>query len=665
MHRRTIAYLFLLIFLSLPWGSVQSEEKHSWAVCIEESSFEGHEFGEAVKQALMSGGWKESHIKVVKENSSDAFFNALDWLKSKAGEDDTTLFYFSGHGYNGGVEMGGEKISYATVNETLDETNCNSIFIVLDACHSGSAIPSLEKEGRVIITSCHGDETSGYFSEPFINALSIAADCNGNLDESVSAEEIFSYIMSDWHIGSYTPQIKDDYEGTLSILSAHWEGKKAEVYQTHAQRSVDNFGGEKWLRQSFIPLSTPIVGVSLKMAKWKNATDAYVGIYDENFNAIGTILLPTHIAHDVDDISTWIFLDMHVDVTPGGKYFLVCKSNSTWWWWGSGQWYLDGKAYVSSDEGNSWHEHSKISDFSFIIYGEKDITPPEVSLFHPNGGEMISGATHISWTASDNNDENLNNDISLFYSYDNGKTWDTIATGIKNNGMYEWDTKQKEDGSEYLIKVTAVDSSGNEGKDISNGVFTVDNTPPETTCEAYGERGKNNWYVNKTTVILSAYDSTSDVFLYYKLADQWREYTKPLTLNKDGKHEFSYYGEDAAGNRDERKNVVIKVDCTPPNISFMIPEEEYLYFFGKKIFPLPKNTILIGKMMIKIYATDETSGISQVTFFRDEEHVLDDGDEPYEWEWESSFFEHEIKSIAYDNAGNQAQIKQTIFSLTF
>ena len=664
MHRRAIAYLFLLIFLSFSWGSAYPEEKHSWAVCIDLNAFEGHEFGEEIKKALIAGEWKESHVKVVKQNSSDAFFDALEWLKNNAKEEDTILFYFSGHGYNGGVDIGMEKISYAQLNEKLDEISCKGMLIVIDACHSGSSIPFIKKDGRVVITSCHGDETSGYFSEAFINALGIASDCNGNLDGRVSAEEIFSYIMGDWYIESYTPQINDFYEGDLSILSAHWKGRKVDVYQTHAQRNVENFGGERWLRQSFVALSTPVCGISLKIARWKNATDAYIEIYDEDFNFVGGTVLPAAKANDADGIPTWVSIGMDVDVIPGKKYFLVCKSNATWWWWGSGDWYENGKASVSYDGGNSWQSLSKISDFGFIIYGEDDMIPPEVSLFYPNGGEILSKVIPIAWNAVDNNDSNLDGSIAIFYSRD-GKIWNIIAEGIENNGVYEWNSTSMEDG-EYLIKVTATDDSGNEGKDVSDGIFIIDNTPPETICEVYGERGKNNWYVNKTTIMLSSHDAFSSVFVYYKINKQWKEYTKPIVLSKDGKHEFSYYGEDVAGNREKGKKTIIKIDSTPPNISFLMPEEKYLYFGEKKILPLAKNTIIVGKTVIKVKAEDETSNISNVKFFIDGEQTFVDKEEPYEWMWnKTTFFKHEIKSIAYDSAGNHAQVKQILFSFTF
>ncbi len=663
MPRKVVVYLLLLIFFSLPLGNVRSGERHFWAICVDNDVLGGYELGREVKQSLVAGGWNSDHIRVVEENSSDALFNALGWLRNMAREGDVILFYFSGHGYDGGIDMGTYKISYDELNGELNEITCKGMFIVLDACHSGSAVPILGGENRIIIASCHADETSGYFSEPLINAMGVAADCNGNLDGSVSAEEIFSYVMDDWHVETYTPQIGDGYEGNLSILSAHREGQRVDVFQVHAQKSVENLGGAKWLRQSFVPASTPILGISLKIARWKDATDARIEIYDKNCSFMGGTNFSVENAKDIDNIPLWISADMHIDVVPEERYFLVCRSNSTWWWWGGGDWYGDGEASISYDGGNFWQADAEISDFSFIVYGEEDKIPPDVSLVYPKGKEILSGMIPVSWSAADNNDGNLDGSITISLSSDNGKTWDIIAEGIENNGIYVLNTTQMEDGH-YMIKVTAVDDSSNEGDDISDETFVVDNTPPETTCDIYGQMGKHGWHVNKTTIVISAYDSLSDVSIYYKVdGGSQKKYTRPLILSKDGEHEFSYHGEDAAGNAEKRKETIIKVDCTRPNVSFLVPEEKYLYVDGRKIIPLPKNTILVGRMAIKVRAEDEISGISNVKFFRDEEQIFIDRDEPYEWEWSSSFFKHKIKCIVYDNAGNHAHVQQIIFFL--
>jgi len=663
MHRKAIAYLFLLILLSFSLQVVYSEERQFWAVCIDTNASEGHEFGRYIMQSLISGGWNVGHIKLVEENSSYAFFNAIDWLAARADKGDITFFYFSGHGYDGGMIIGKNKISYEEFNDELNKIKCRGMLVVIDACHSGSAIDILGGERRVIITSCRGNETSGYFSEPFINALGVASDCNGNLDCSVTAEEIFSYIMSDWNAEGYTPQIEDGYVGNLPLLSAHIEGSKVEIYQVHAQHSVDNLGKEKQLRQSFVATSDSIKAISLKIAKWRNASDLIVEIYDSNYKFMGSTIIHAENANNIENISTWMTASIDINVTHGEKYFVACKSNSTWWWWGSGEWYDNGKAYVSYDNGSSWQADEKISDFGFIVYGKEDGIPPEVLILYPQSGEHLSGMIPISWIASDNDDADLDGSIKIFYK--TGSEWNIIADGIENSGEYEWNSTCLKDGS-YALKVTAVDSSNNIGDDIV--AMTVDNTPPETTCDLYGKMGRQNWYVGNTTVILSSHDAMTDmpnISMYYRIDGRsWKIYEKPLVIGGDGKHNFSYYGRDEAGNVEEERKTMIKIDCTSPDIFFIMPGERYLYVGGRKIIPLMRNTIIVGKMVMEAMAYDNTSGILQVKFFMDGYERFIDKEAPYKWELPPSMFRHDIKCIAYDNAGNHAEAMQTIFSFT-
>lgn len=666
MHKRTVAYLSLFILFSFVFGSVQSvhsEKRQFWAVCIDNNQYGEHEFGEHVMHSLMAGGWEKGHIKLVEENSSNAVLNSIGWLVSHSGRDDMVFFYFSGHGYNGGIIAVENGISYEELGRELDKIRCRGMLIVIDACHSGSAISFLEKKNRVLITSCRGNETSGYFSEPFVNALGIAADCSGNLDCTVSAEEIFRYIMSDWSVGSYTPQMRDRYEGNMSVLSVNMDERKVDVCQVHAQQALDNFGGEKWLRQSFVANSYSILGVSLKIAKWKNASDMKLEVYDSNFTFVGGTVIHTGNAYNIDNICMWISADMDMDVVPGKKYFLVCRSNSTWWWWGSGDWYDGGKAYASYDGGASWQETGKISDFGFIVYGKKDKTPPEIFILSPAEREHLSGQVSLSWYASDNDDEDLNGSIEIFYKADGG--WEMIAEGLVSEGSYWWNSAHVKDGY-YQIKVNAVDSSGNVGGSIVP--IAVDNTPPETSCDLYGKMGRHNWYVGNATVILSSYDYMTDmqnVSTYYRIDDgRWRFYSKPLIVSSDGKHNFSFYGKDEAGNAEEEKKTVIRIDCTPPNISFVMPAERYLYMVGRKIIPLVKNTVVVGKMMVEVMAFDNLSGVSQVKFFMDGNEKFADKEAPYKWELPPSFFRHEIKCVARDDAGNSAEASQTILSFT-
>ena len=90
----------------------------------------------------------------------------------------------------------------------------------------------------------------------------------------------------------------------------------------------------------------------------------------------------------------------------------------------------------------------------------------------------------IQWTAIDNiGGQGGVASISITGSNDNGVNWNPIVSGITNTGSYTW-TVPNFPTVNYLIRVSAVDQSGNSGVGTS-GVFNVaDQTPPAITVNS-------------------------------------------------------------------------------------------------------------------------------------------------------------------------------------
>ena len=109
---------------------------------------------------------------------------------------------------------------------------------------------------------------------------------------------------------------------------------------------------------------------------------------------------------------------------------------------------------------------------------------PLVTVFSPNGGEVVAGEIAILWSAVDDVTMDLNGTILLEYSPDNGVNWSVIASGQNNTGSYLWNTTVVPDGDLYLIRVSAMDESNNTGSDTSNSTFSIDNidtVPPQVS----------------------------------------------------------------------------------------------------------------------------------------------------------------------------------------
>jgi len=90
-----------------------------------------------------------------------------------------------------------------------------------------------------------------------------------------------------------------------------------------------------------------------------------------------------------------------------------------------------------------------------------------------------SGSHTIQWTAGNITDVNSFT-ISLDYSTDGGSTWNSIASGLSNSGIYTWNVPTGLNSTNGVIRITATDCAGNTTSQISN-TFTFDDTPPSIT----------------------------------------------------------------------------------------------------------------------------------------------------------------------------------------
>lgn len=101
-----------------------------------------------------------------------------------------------------------------------------------------------------------------------------------------------------------------------------------------------------------------------------------------------------------------------------------------------------------------------------------DTTPPAVTLFSPNGGQIITAnrATNVTWTATDASGIAS---INLFLTLDNGASWQQIARGLGNTGSYSWVPSDRPATNLCRLKVVAADIYGNTNSDTSDAVFTI------------------------------------------------------------------------------------------------------------------------------------------------------------------------------------------------
>lgn len=184
---------------------------------------------------------------------------------------------------------------------------------------------------------------------------------------------------------------------------------------------------------------------------------------------------------------------------PNGGEYLTGGSTSNITWTSNGVDNVD--IYYSSNNGNSWQyvAQSAASNNSYAwtvpyvnsstclvkLVDANDSTKFDVSnaafnisgdyiwLASPNGGESFTGgsSTNITWSYSGGYSL-----LGIYYSTNNGATWNTIATQVyKSNLSYNWTVPNINSNN---VKIKLVDYYSNQLFDISDQSFTISGTPP-------------------------------------------------------------------------------------------------------------------------------------------------------------------------------------------
>jgi len=186
-------------------------------------------------------GYDSANVKLLLDSDAtlEKIRTELAWLAANAGEDDSVVIYFSGHGVRFG-SLGAYEYALVPVDcdltrlrctclaetvlsEALKQVKSARLLVLLDACHSGGAIAfkgvadqtgveigwddkSLQQlaegKGRVAIASSRSTETSlvlpgsrnSVFTEHLLEALKGEASSNG--DDYIRVFQIFEHVAA-------------------------------------------------------------------------------------------------------------------------------------------------------------------------------------------------------------------------------------------------------------------------------------------------------------------------------------------------------------------------------------------------------------------------------------------------------------------------------------
>ncbi|MGM9693631.1 MAG: caspase domain-containing protein [Alloprevotella sp.] len=150
----------------------------------------------------------------------DRILSTLRTVFSKASEDDTIVFFFSGHGSKGGLCAHDTKsaktiLTYGEVQRVIRACKAENKQLFIDACFSGglrdhkkssqattARSPMSDTEGIMLFLSSRTGETSqenswadnGFFTQYLVKGIKGAADSDG--DRIITAKELFTFVSA-------------------------------------------------------------------------------------------------------------------------------------------------------------------------------------------------------------------------------------------------------------------------------------------------------------------------------------------------------------------------------------------------------------------------------------------------------------------------------------
>jgi len=650
------------------------------------------QWAKTIKNILCNYGWKEDHIKLLTGFvTKEEFFNACSWLKENSKASDTVLLALYDHGapgyfclYKENGEYCTDELYYEELDRELDQIECAGMGIIIEACFSGSAIPDLKQENRVVCTGTTADQSGGSFSRKMFEGLGGIADylpVVGNQNGAVSIEELFRFCTIYLNNTYYDPQIEDDYEGELHLTFQNWSDGQIDQYTYFL---ADYTSGlplcNKYQRaQSFIPSVNVLTKVQLFLHQQDDdphPVSVYIrkNLTGENLTSIS--LIPVELIQLYDEkYVTFDFPD--ISVIPGETYYIVAVSpgiddnNISYYWAGDDEnKYDNGRCYLSDDYGKSWNTSDYVNDLFFITYGKND-SDNFAPIIPRRPAGSVFGDKNTLYNYYVVAEDGENDQIYYKLIWDDGNISDWLGP-YQSNEIICFNHSWTEEGI-YHIQVKVRDGYCKESDWSSMlQVCTIPNNPPARPGKPYI---KDNWLWEKC-YFANTTDPDGDV-IYYNFSwgdDTYSGWIGAFDSGEEIKIYHSWSGgsiwhikvkaRDKHGVESDWSEPLILRDEIPPEVDILRPKKA-LYINNNEIRRyLFFKTLIIGNFCIEFHAFDNISKLDRLELYINGELKASFTDIPYfrcqySYNWTRdgiTLFRHRhiIKVVAFDNAGNNA-----------
>jgi len=292
---------------------------------------------------------------------------------------------------------------------------------------------------------------------------------------------------------------------------------------------------------------------------------------------------------------------------------------------------------------------------SVLIYGWDD-TPP-VSSLDELDEYHTSSMMYLTYTAVDAGGSGVQH-VELYYRVAGTASYTKYATEDNADGYWKdahipFDSSLAAGDGEYHFYIVATDNGGNEetATVVPQASITIDTEAPETVA-TYPDPTGDGWWNASFSMHLIANDETSGVTgTWYRIdSENWSAYTDDVSLGGIyGMHNFSYYSEDLAGNKEGVKSIPFGIDGVSPQV----------YLIDDLIEDGPFDSMPVT---IQWLSDDSQSGVAYTLLSVDDRALEYFGPGLCEAQIENlEDGEHLLRIIAVDEAGNVGVVETGFF----
>ncbi|MCH5216389.1 MAG: caspase family protein [Muribaculaceae bacterium] len=209
--------IFSILLLTLVM--VMSLNARTFVLCVGVSNYDDDELNlsQTTKDAkqfksVMENATKDITILTSKYANKENIKEKLRAISNRAQKGDKIIFFYSGHGYPGGVAVYDNALTYQEINDILAKSAADAKICFVDACHAGSVSNVTDNSknykaptsGNIIyMLGSRADEYSlehpwvghGFFTQALLKGLRGKADANK--DKKITVKELFNYVYND------------------------------------------------------------------------------------------------------------------------------------------------------------------------------------------------------------------------------------------------------------------------------------------------------------------------------------------------------------------------------------------------------------------------------------------------------------------------------------